>query len=233
MNKFEKQLEKWNGGILRGAQAKLARLLRVSTATVALWTTGKRRPSKGYVAQMAQLFGLDAYDVMRLLPANTTYPDLQPQPGPRSLRDAQTPENTYSTDNEPHRNQEHSAPQSNSVSLPFLTRSPEKYPDFEEGDVAEWWTVPRRCAKGAKFLIRDGQSTSEDLYFIRPEENFVDGQLMLLHTPAGHTVKRVRLENTRIVLYTEQNSVFGAFLPYQLRPLGVAVQKITNTEQRP
>ena len=45
MNQFEKQLEKWNNGVLRGAQAKLARILKVSTATVALWTTGKRNPS--------------------------------------------------------------------------------------------------------------------------------------------------------------------------------------------
>ena len=59
MNKFEKQLEKWNNGVLRGAQAKLAKILNVSTATVAFWATGKRTPSKGYIAQMAQLFGMD------------------------------------------------------------------------------------------------------------------------------------------------------------------------------
>ena len=62
MNKFEKQLEKWNRGVLRGAQARLAKALGVSTATTALWATGKRRPSKGYAEQMARLFGMNAVD---------------------------------------------------------------------------------------------------------------------------------------------------------------------------
>ncbi len=229
MNKFEKQLEKWNGGVLRGAQAKLAKFLRVSTATVALWATGKRRPSKGYVVQMAQLFGLDAFDVMRLFPANTTYPELQPPHTPRSLRDAQTPENTYSADTISNQTQNSAPPLSNSVSLPFLTHAPEQYPAYEESNVAEWWTIPLRYAKGAKYLVRDGQ-TPGTLYFIRPENSFLEGKLMLLKTPDGYTIKRVQHEKDRIVLYTEQNTVWGRFLPHQLRPIGAAVCKIADTE---
>lgn len=228
MNKFEKQLEKWNGGVLRGAQAKLAKFLRVSTATVALWATGKRRPSKGYVVQMAQLFGLDAFDVMRLFPANTTYPELQPPHTPRSLRDAQTPENTYSADTISNPTPNSAPPLSNSVSLPFLTHAPEQYPAYEESNVAEWWTIPLRCAKGAKYLVRDEQNVRDELYFIRPEEKFLNGRLMLLKTPSGYTVKRVEQQDGHILLYTEQNTLFGTFLPHQLHPLGVAVRKISD-----
>ncbi len=231
MNKFEKQLEKWNGGILRGAQAKLARLLRVSTATVALWTTGKRRPSKGYVAQMAQLFGLDAYDVIRLFPANTTYPDLQPQRPTRSLRDAQIPENTYSADSSSPSFTGKAPALSNSVSLPLLTQFPEQYPAYQESSVAEWWTVPLRYAKGAKYLVKENQTTGENnLYFIRPEKDFVEGKLMLIQTPDGYTVKRIKQENGQVFLYTEQNVLVGTFLPHQLRPLGTAVQKLVDLE---
>lgn len=232
MNRFEKQLEKWNGGVLRGAQAKLARLLRVSTATVALWATGKRRPSKGYVAQMAQLFGLDAYDVIRLFPANTTYPDLQHRPAPRSLRDAQSPENTYSADKDAAPFPSRRVPaRSNSISLPFLTHAPQHYPQIDEGDVAEWWTLPLRCAKGAKFLIREEQTDDRALYFIRPEETLLDGKWMLLQTPAGYTVKRIHMgTDGKILLYTAHNTLFGTFAAQQVKPLGVAVQKITDLE---
>ncbi len=228
MNKFEKQLEKWNGGILRGAQAKLAKILHVSTATVALWATGKRRPSKGYVAQMAQLFGLDAYDVMRLFSPTTTYPDLQTVSFARSLRDAQTPENTYSADNTLLKIESKTTPLSNSVALPFLTTSPENYPHYKESDVAEWWTVPRRYAKGAKYMVRDEQSATEELYFICPETDLLEGKVMLVKTPQGYTVKRIYKEKERMVLYCSDGTVFGSFLPQQLQAIGTAVRKISD-----
>ena len=227
INKFEKQLEKWNDGVLRGAQAKLARLLRVSTATVALWTTGKRRPSKGYAVQMAQLFGLDAYDVMRLFSPTTTYPELQSNKPACALRDAQLPENTYSADNMLNERDDQAGPLSNSVSLPCLTNHPENYPHNKESDIAEWWSVPRRYAKGAKYLFCDEQSPNKELYFICPEPHFLEGQFMLIKTPTGYTVKRVRKESGKIALYTESHTLFGLFPPTDLLAIGTAVQKIS------
>ncbi len=227
INKFEKQLEKWNNGVLRGAQAKLARLLRVSTATVALWTTGKRRPSKGYAAQMAQLFGLDAYDVMRLFPATTTYPEFQPAGSTRSLRDAQIPENTYSADISSGR-ADSMPPQSNSVSLPLLSGPAENFSHYQESDVAEWWTLPRRYAQGVKYLAKDQLTPGNELYFIRPENNLLDGQTMLLKTPKGYTVKKIYFQDGKIRLYHPNNQFFAEFFPQQLRPLGIAIRKITD-----
>ena len=229
INKFEKQLEKWNGGVLRGAQAKLARYLHVSTATVALWATGKRRPSKGYAAQMAQLFGLDSYDVMRLFPATTTYPDLASERATQSLRDAQAPENTYSADNL-HLKTPPAAARSNSVSLPVLMVVPENYPLYKEEDVAEWWTLPLRYAKGAKYLVQLGHEVPHHLYFIRPETNLIEGKWMLFKTPKGYTVKKGFQKEGSICLCSAERKEEETYSPGQITPLGCVVCKVTDTE---
>ena len=192
INKFEKQLEKWNGGVLRGAQAKLAKLLNVSTATVALWATGKRRPSKGYAAKMAQLFGLDGYDVMRLFAPTTTYPDLQPCGAVHALRDSSPAENTYTVDTPAN------YAQTNSIKLPCLARVPQNWPQYDESDVLEWWTLPRRCAKVAKYLLPAqavGQAGQDVFYFIKPETD-ASGKCWLVPTPSGFALTRTQTPQT-------------------------------------
>ena len=230
MNKFERELEKWNGGVLRGAQAKLAKTLQVSTATVALWCTGKRHPSKGYIAQMAHLFHLDQYHVMRLFT-----PDVYPMPAPSGmmLRDGNASDNTYRSDVE---ETEVLSPQSNSVSLPFLANVPAGYPDFDESEVIEWWTLPRRYAKGAKYLVRccgdsmEGSVEYDDLCLIKPADEFLDGKVMLVKIAQGYVIKRIRKENGKIVLYSDNNKKYKAFSPAQALPLGVVVRKITDVQ---
>ena len=56
MNKFEKQLEKWNNGVLRGAQAKLAKALGVSRQTISSLETGRYNPSIFLAHKIAQYF---------------------------------------------------------------------------------------------------------------------------------------------------------------------------------
>lgn len=201
INKFEKQLEKWNGGVLRGAQAKLARLLQVSTATVALWATGKRRPSKGYVAQMAQLFGLDEFSIMRLFTPATTYPEINPLSPLPALRDAQTPENTYTADN--------SAIQSNSVSVPLLSAVPLLYPDLTGCEITEWWTLPRQRAQGGKYLLE----LDNALWLIKPTHEFLDGKQMLISAKGSFLVVQVQgstlLQGNGQTLPTDQAQAHG------------------------
>lgn len=201
INKFEKQLEKWNGGILRGAQAKLARLLQVSTATVALWATGKRRPSKGYVAQMAQLFGLDEFSIMRLFTPATTYPEINPLSPLPALRDAQTPENTYTADN--------SATQGNSVSVPLLSAVPLHYPALTGCEVTEWWTLPRQRAQGGKYLLK----LDNALWLIKPAHEFLDGKTMLISAKGSFLVVQVQgatlLQGNGQTLPTDQARAHG------------------------
>lgn len=201
INKFEKQLEKWNGGVLRGAQAKLARLLQVSTATVALWATGKRRPSKGYVAHMAQLFGLDEFYIMRLFTPATTYPEVNPLSPLPALRDAQTPENTYTADN--------SATQSNSVSVPLLSAVPLLYPDLTGCEITEWWTLPRQRAQGGKYLLE----LDNALWLIKPAHEFLDGKTMLISAEGSFLVVQVQgatlLQGNGQTLPTDQAQAHG------------------------
>lgn len=222
MNKFEKQLEKWNGGILRGAQAKLAKILQVSTATVALWTTGKRRPSKGYLARMAQLFNMDPFDAIRLFPAQTTYPETY-APRTAALRDAQDFSNAYSADI--------LSTEANSVSIPLLNHIPATFPQYEEGDVAEWWTLPRRAAMGAKCLVADSEANAhghENLYFIRPTTQAEEGQVMLLRVQGTLQLKRVKIQDDSIILSFLDGTFDRQLLAKDVIFLGTAVQKITN-----
>lgn len=207
INKFEKQLEKWNGGILRGAQAKLARLLQVSTATVALWTTGKRRPSKGYVAQMAQLFGLDEFSIMRLFTPVTTYPEAPPFSPLPALRDAQGPENAYSADN--------SAAQSNSVSIPLLSAVPLNYPALTGCEVTEWWTLPRQRTQGGKYLL----DINNTLWLIKPASVWTEGKTMLIWASGKSLLAKVQGQ-TLLAANGQTLPTDGA------RPLGQAVLKM-------
>lgn len=188
MNKFEKQLERWNKGVLRGAQAKLAKQLNVSTATTALWATGKRRPSKGYVAQMARLFGLDIYQVVKLFetPASVTYPT--PAVAQHLLRDGDLRPD-YSSDSVGNENTPH---QSNSVSVPFLNKVPLHYPVLDEDDILEWWNIPRRYAQGVKYIVRaqdiglPGALSETDLCFVKPCTLPDHGQNVLLADTQSH-----------------------------------------------
>ena len=226
MNKFEKALMNWNHGILRGAQAKLAKDLQVSTATVALWATGKRNPSKGYIAMMAKLFNLNEYDVLRLfVPA--TYPDNLPRTD--ALHENQA-DSIYNTDTEL------LTPQSNSVALPYLANVPAGYPDYDQADVIEWWTLPRRYARGAKYLVRccgdsmEGSVGYDDLCLIKPETEFLDGKVMLVKVKEGYLIKRIRKENGKIVLYSDNNKKYQAFAPKMVTPVGLVVRKITDVQ---
>ncbi len=193
MNKFEKQLEKWNNGILRGAQAKLAKTLGVSTATTAQWSTGKRHPSKGYVSQMAALFHMDVYGVLKLFePRSTTYPEPTLHRQTKTLCDKNTTDCSYNATQETPA--EESPEQSNSVLLPFLARIPAAFPQYDECDVIEWWSVPRRYARGAKYIIRSIDAGLElaqdedDLCFVKPSIELQEGALMLFRTPDGKNI---------------------------------------------
>ena len=172
MNKFEKQLEKWNNGVLRGAQAKLAKKLCVSTATVALWTTGKRHPSKGYMAKMAQLFKLDMYEVTRLFAPSTPYAEHYSSLSTSSLQDADTTVFHHTT----------GWLTGTSVSLPVLTRLTSSFPHYTPADVQEWWILPQAAAQDTSYLFSLSTPTDPDqILFIKPCSRWVKDKWMLAH----------------------------------------------------
>lgn len=224
MNKFEKQLEKWNKGVLRGAQAKLAKTLGVSSATTAQWATGKRHPSKGYVAQMAGLFNMDVFGVLKLFdPRSTTYPDLSLHNNQaRALRDRNMTDCSYNAGGNDAPDTDETPAQSNSVTLPFLTRVPLNYPEYDEADVIEWWSVPRRYALGAKYIVRcsdagvEGAADPDDLCLVKPGAQSAAGQTVLFAAQNGACITR----KTKGPKNKEERDAHG------LRPLGVLTRRI-------
>lgn len=235
MNKFEKQLEKWNNGVLRGAQARLAKTLGVSTATAALWTTGKRRPSKGYVAQMALLFGMDVFGVLKLFDARSvTYPEPRAQHPVQTLREHAAADCAYTAGSDTSADKE-TAAQSNSVILPFLSAVPQNYPQYDESDVIEWWSVPRRYARGAKYILRsadaglDGAADEDDLCFIKPGSETPDGSAVLFLDSKGHCLlRKIRLQSGIVRLYKLNGEQDRRHTPQALLPLGTAVRRISG-----
>jgi len=186
MNKFEKQLEKWNNGILRGAQAKLAKTLKVSTATTALWVTGKRHPSKGYIAQMADLFHLDTYNVLKLFnnPSSVSYPF------PATNASARTFHEDIANYKAPAK--ETPFVFGNITEIPLLLTVPEANSNYSEENILEWWSIPRRHVQGAKYILYSQalglpDATSEyDLCFIKPCKQFKESQWIVLTDKKGH-----------------------------------------------
>lgn len=66
MNLKDELFFKLNNGKRWGAQAALARKYGISTATVALWATGKTKPSRYYVEKMAEDSGLPVSEIERI-----------------------------------------------------------------------------------------------------------------------------------------------------------------------
>ena len=128
------------------------------------------------------------------------------------------------------------SPQSNSVSLPFLASVPAGYPEFDDSNIIEWWTLPRRYAKGAKYLVRccgdsmEGSVGYDDLCLIKPATEFLEGKVMLVKINNGYVIKRIHKENGKIVLYSDNNKKYKAFSPQQAQPMGIVVRKITDVE---
>lgn len=226
MNKFEKQLEKWNNGVLRGAQAKLAKVLKVSTATTALWATGKRHPSKGYISQIAALFGLDIFQTVQLFnsPAPVTYPTPDSGTRVRSLREGR-PSVVYplpQTDN---------SLQQNTVKLPLLSIVPAKYPHLPEDNILEWWSVPRHYAQGAKYIVRSKDialpdaTSDEDLCWIKPTKQVLNGQcVLLMNAQQIACVGKASVRANKCIyqpLSANKNRLDSTY-----RPIGILVRRI-------
>lgn len=211
MNKFEKQLEKWNNGVLRGAQAKLAKCLQVTTATVALWATGKRHPSKGYIAQMARLFYLDEHSVERLFNTRETFPPIYEYPtSGNMLRETGTVAFPAT------RSQEET------ISLPIFSSLPPAYPKFLSKDTLGWWTLPVSWAPKARFLfLLPGKNDPERLLFVEPRSTWQKGKMMLGRQDRTYKLFRVEQQGAHLVLYPEQRPCIPA---ERVQPIGVVTR---------
>lgn len=235
MNKFEKQLEKWNNGVLRGAQSKLAKLLGVSTATTALWTSGKRHPSKGYIAQMAGLFGMDHYSVVKLfepLQTSIIYPDPAPAKS-YMLRERGDNDYAYLLGNDTtYLGDDNMAPQSNTVQIPFVQAILSVPPYYNEEDVIEWWSVPRRYAQGAKYLISsqyiglEDADGPDDLCLVKPGRDIPNKAVLILTNGKNKYIVRKAVHTAQSVDYLPLTGKKAAPVSKQFYPIGQIVKRI-------
>jgi len=218
MNKFEKQLEKWNNGILRGAQAKLAKRLQVTTATVALWTTGKRRPSKGYIAQMARLFFLDEHSVERLFTPTRAFTQPTWSTSSWTLHDSESSNftNGYATLN-------------NTVALPVFAQIPPTYPQFSNVQVRAWWHVASQTAGQTDFLfLLPTRNDPERLLFVKYCPSWEKGKIMLVKQAAKYQLVHVKqVKPTLVVTPLENARLLAHALPIGLVGREIRALKIT------
>ncbi|MBR4592036.1 MAG: helix-turn-helix transcriptional regulator [Elusimicrobiaceae bacterium] len=225
MNKFEKQLEKWNNGILRGAQAKLAKQLQVSTATVALWATGQRHPSKGYLAKMAQLFKMDIYDVSRLFMSATVYPQRPSQPQHAVLYENKSFAR-YSADAQ--FNLSYAAQET--VSLPVFTSLPPEQLR-QQAQAKTWWILPQKDAKQAHFLFLLPATNDPDrLLFIQIASTWTENRFMLAYRKKNYQIVWVTFQKGKPILTNLQRKI----IPIRdTKPIGLIIRQVTRLQFAP
>ena len=75
-----------------------------------------------------------------------------------------------------------------------------------------------------------GSVEYDDLCLIKPEHEFLDGKVMLVKVQDGYLIKRIRKENSKIVLYSDNEKKYKAFAPQMVQPIGLVVRKITDVQ---
>jgi len=61
---FNEYLKKWNGGVMRGAQTKLAKRIHVVPSTIAHWVRGSSMPNEDVRQRVAKEFGISPDNLM-------------------------------------------------------------------------------------------------------------------------------------------------------------------------
>ena len=75
-----------------------------------------------------------------------------------------------------------------------------------------------------------GSVEYDDLCLIKPENDFLDGKVMLVKVEDGYLIKRIGKENGKVVLYSDNNKKYKAFTPDRVQPIGLVVRKITDVQ---
>ena len=126
----------------------------------------------------------------------------------------------------------------NSVKVPIygsvICGSPEEEEQYNDGYLA----LPEEWVDGSSFLLRtrgdsmiDAGVEEGDLVLVRKTGDAQDGQIVVALTEEGNTLKRLRYENGRPVLYAENRCYPDSrriIRPSRLSIQGVAVKVIKN-----
>ena len=191
-----------NEGQIRGAQAKLASKLGLSTASVANWFSGKSFPSAENIKKMARAYKLDEKELKA----------------------------TFLDDNE-FTNAIHAIPltDKNTISLPILADVPAGLPDFSEADVETFWDIPRWVFPGADFVVKcNGDSLEPKLHLgdycvIRKTEEPLHGRAMVVKTENGICMKVINKLKDGTIELRSTNAKYRPFVPQELTIVGLII----------
>lgn len=191
-----------NEGQVRGAQAKLASKLGLSTASVANWFSGKSFPSAENIKKMARAYKLDEKELKA----------------------------TFLDDNE-FTNTIHAIPltDKNTISLPILADVPAGLPDFSEADVETFWDIPRWVFPGADFVVKcNGDSLEPKLHLgdycvIRKTEEPLHGRAMVVKTENGICMKVINKLKDGTIELRSTNPKYRPFIPQELTIVGLII----------
>ena len=107
--------------------------------------------------------------------------------------------------------------------MPVLTRFPEHFPLYEENEVLEWWTLPRRSSKGARFLFLDQQET---FYAVKPCSTWENNCEMWFRQGKELRLAHVKIIQEKAWLKEENLATYREALPFE-EPAGTVLFRIT------
>ena len=122
--------------------------------------------------------------------------------------------------------------------LPVLGAVPCGTPESEEESIEGYMALPEEWCKGDCFLLRTyGDSMADiginegDLVLVRKSETAESGQVVVALTEEGSTLKRLKTEDGKAVLYAENKSYSPSkrrIAPKELIIQGIAIKLIKD-----
>lgn len=202
MNGFEKLLETWNNGVLRGARAKLSKEMNVSEVTVSRWAKGELKPGREAIKKMAKIFNKAEKEMEITFGEDKEFS--------RSIRAIPL------TDK-------------NTISLPILADVPAGLPEFSDADVETFWDIPRWVFPGADFVVKcNGDSLEPKLHLgdycvIRKTEEPINGRAMVVKTEHGICMKVIHKLKDGVIELRSTNQKYKPFIPEELTIVGLII----------
>lgn len=196
-------LQHINDGQTRGAQAKLASDLQISTASVANWFSGKSFPAAENIKKMAKLYSLTESEIKKIFleEGREFSSSLKAIP----LTDK------------------------NTISLPILADVPAGLPEFSDADVETFWDIPRWVFPGADFVVKcNGDSLEPKLHLgdycvIRKTEEPINGRAMVVKTEHGICMKVINKLEDGLIELRSTNPKYKPFIPEELTIVGLII----------
>jgi len=190
-----------NNGKERGAQAKLASDLRLTTASVANWFSGKSYPNDENLKRIAKQYKLEFEEVRKAFYDDEFAQEVQAVP----LTDK------------------------NTIQLPILADVPAGLPEFSDRDVEMFVDIPRFLFPGADFIVRCiGDSLEPKIHLgdycvIRKMQEAIDGRAMLVRTENGSCMKVIKKIKDGLPQLCSTNPKYKPFTPKELAIIGLII----------